>query len=101
MIRFLGGGALLALISLTALFFALRVPQTYAAWRTKNDKIRVLQRQNADMRKENTDLKRWIEDLKSNRATQERVLRDQYHKQRQGDMTFQLPQPAAPAPPAK
>lgn len=83
-------GAFAAVLAFVGLFFALRVPQTYAAWREKNVQIRKLQQQNADLRKDNLERKKWIDDLTRNRSEQENLLRREYHKQRQGDTTFMI-----------
>ncbi len=87
--RFLRRGAFVALFAL-ALIFGLRVPQSYMAWRAKNVKIRALERENADLKRENEKRRIWIEDLKNNRSAQERVIRERLQKQREGDTTFML-----------
>jgi cell division protein FtsB len=95
--QFLRRGAFVAVLAFLGLFFALRVPQTYAALRVKNEQIRKLQRHNADLKKDNAERKKWIDDLTSNRSEQENLLRREYHKQRQGDTTFMLQPDQKPA----
>ncbi len=95
--RFLRKGAFVAILAFAGLFFALRVPQTYAALRVKNHEIRKLQQRNADLKKDNGERKKWILDLTRNRSEQENLLRREYHKQRDGDTTFMLQPDHKPA----
>ncbi len=81
-------GAAFAIIAVAILFFGVRVPQAYANLRAKHERIRQLQQHNADLRNENDKRKKWIDDLSRNPTEQENVLRERYHKQRQGDTTF-------------
>lgn len=96
-LRFLRRGVFVAALAFVGLFFALRVPQTYAALRVKNGQIRKLQQRNADLKKDNGERKKWIDDLTRNRSEQENLLRREYHKQRQGDTTFMLQPDQKPA----
>lgn len=95
--RFLRRSVFVAVLAFAGLFFALRVPQSYAALRVKNDQIRRLQQHNADLKKDNGERKKWIDDLTRNRSEQENLLRRQYHKQREGDTTFMLQPDHQPA----
>ncbi len=81
-------GALLAIVAVAVLFFGVRVPRAYGNLKSKHERIRQLQQRNADLRNENEKRRQWVEDLSSNPAEQENVLRERYHKQRQGDTTF-------------
>ncbi len=86
--RTLRRGAVLAILAFACLVFGLRVPQAYMNLRAKREHVRELQKQNEALRKENEQRKRWIEDVSKNPSQQENLLRERYHKQRQGDTTF-------------
>jgi cell division protein FtsB len=80
----------LAVLAFVVLVLGLRVPQAYSTLRAKHDRIRQLQQTNADLRKENGERRKWIDDLGRNPAMQEKVLRERYHKGRDGETTFML-----------
>lgn len=86
--RTLRRGAVLAILGFACVVFGFRVPQAYMNLRAKREHARELEQRNEQLRKENAKRRQWIEDLTKNSSEQENVLRERYHKQRQGDTTF-------------
>jgi cell division protein FtsB len=69
-------------------FFALRAPQGYAALREKRVQIRQLERQNADLAKENQLKREKIRKLLDDRQEQDRVIREHTRKLKPGETQF-------------
>lgn len=92
MARFLRRGAFVAFLAFVALFCALKVPQAWSALHVKNERIRTLQREVADLTRENKERKDRIHDLQYDRNTQENLIKDRLKKQHKGDTTLMLPE---------
>ncbi len=81
------GGAL-ALVGCTALLLAFRVPQKVAALRDKNEEIRRLQKENADLSKDIAEKRERIRKLRDSRSEQELVIRERLKLQREGETSI-------------
>ncbi len=74
------------------LFFGLRVPQAIGDLRAKNENIRQLQKENADLEKELLDKRDRVRKLRDSRSEQELEIRRQLRYQREGETSIILPE---------
>jgi cell division protein FtsB len=85
--------ALAALVGLAAYAtIMLRGPQGLSALEEKQREIRMLEEQNADLRRDIELKKQRIERLKNDPHTQELEIRKRLHKQHPGETQFILPE---------
>jgi cell division protein FtsB len=75
------------------LFFGLRVPQTIATWEAKQQKIRQVQRENADLEKDLAQKRERVRKLRDDRAEQELEIRRMLRYQREGETSIYIPGP--------
>jgi cell division protein FtsB len=71
---------------------ALRGPQGVPALMDKRRQIRSLQEENANLAREIELKQKRIHRLQENKSEQEKQIRQDYHLQRQGDVTLMLPE---------
>ncbi len=90
------GGPLAIFGVAVLLFFALRVPQGFSALREKHQQIRQLQKENADLARENEAKRERIRKLRESRSEQELEIRKRLKLQREGETSIILPNEKAP-----
>jgi cell division protein FtsB len=88
---FRAGRAFLLLTAAVFLFFGLRVPQEIAELRARNEKIRRMQKENADLAAVIAEKKRHNRELRNNHDQQELEIRRQLRYQREGETSIILP----------
>jgi uncharacterized protein HemX len=81
-----------------ALFAGLRVPQSIQAFRLKQERIRQLQVENADLKKANQKRKQRLEELRHNRSQQELELRRERKMLREDEKSVVTPGTPSPDP---
>jgi cell division protein FtsB len=82
-------GGFIAAVGLgVLLFFALRVPQGFSAFQEKNQQIRRLQKENADLAKENADKRDRVRKLRESRTEQELEIRKGRKLLRKGESSI-------------
>ena len=80
----------MAIVAASVLFFAARVPQGVASLKSKNEQIRRLQQENADLTKEIAEKKERIRKLRESQPEQELEIRRRLKLQRQGETAIIL-----------
>jgi cell division protein FtsB len=76
------------LLACCCAFFALRAPQGYAALREKRGQVRDLEKQNADLAKDNQLKRERIKKLLQDREEQELAIREHMKMLKQGETQF-------------
>jgi cell division protein FtsB len=84
-------GGIVALSAFIALFFALRIPHGTTRLKQKNEQIRRLQQENADLMKRNAERRERIRRLREDRNEQELAVRERLKYQRQGETSIVVP----------
>lgn len=83
-------GGTAAIVGACALFFGMRVPDSITSLKGKNEQIRALQKENADLAKEIADKKERIRKLRESPSEQELEIRKQFKLQREGETAIIL-----------
>jgi cell division protein FtsB len=86
------GRVLLLLAVAVLLFFGLRVPQGIKDLQSKNETIRRLQKENADLSKELEEKRSRVRQLRDSRSEQELEIRRQLRYQRKNETSIILPE---------
>ncbi|MBM3746404.1 MAG: hypothetical protein FJW34_11460 [Acidobacteria bacterium] len=81
-----------------ALFAGLRVPQSIHELRLKQERIRQLQVENADLKKANQKRRQRLEELRQNRSQQELEMRRERKMLRQDEKSLVTPGTPSPDP---
>ncbi len=84
-------GTLAICVTAVFLFFALRVPQGFSGLRVKHQQIRQLEKENADLARENAAKSDRIRRLRDSTSEKEMEIRKRLKVQGQGDTTIFLP----------
>lgn len=84
------GGVLAASVLGFAMVFGMHVPQAYSALIMRRGEIRRLQRENAELLRQNAEKRQRIQELKENPAIQELEIREKNKKLRKDEHMFIL-----------
>ncbi len=86
-LRWLGGAVV---VGVGALFFITRVPQSVSTLKQRNEQIRQLQKENADLAKDVAEKQERIRKLRDSRSEQELEIRQRLKLLREGETSFIL-----------